>query len=123
MRPDTSRTSVPASAFKALPTMATLPPAKAMSVTASSFWDGSIRRPPRRIRSKGIASSLTLLAKTNRLLALVDVPEDRRCRTIEHAAQRLAPGARLGELPKRDIDHLLVSLLLDFGCDLLLLLG
>src|SRR6185312_16653303 len=57
MRPETSRTSVPASGFNPCPTAATLPPEKATSATASSFWDGSITRPPRRIKSKGIVFS------------------------------------------------------------------
>src|ERR1700686_717843 len=54
---DTSRTSVPRSILSAFPTAATLPPAKATSVTASSFWEGSITRPPRRTKSKGIVIS------------------------------------------------------------------
>src|SRR5579883_3039475 len=37
--------------------MATLPPAKATSITASSFWEGSTTRPPRRTRSKAIEFS------------------------------------------------------------------
>src|ERR1700726_1730165 len=37
--------------------MTTLPAAKATSVTASSFWEGSITRPPRRTKSKGIVVS------------------------------------------------------------------
>src|SRR3977135_265210 len=37
--------------------MTTLPAAKATSVTASSFWEGSITRPPRRTKSKGIVIS------------------------------------------------------------------
>src|SRR6202163_637653 len=57
MVPDTSRTSVPGSTLSSLPTMTTLPAAKATSVTASSFWEGSITRPPRRTKSKGIAIS------------------------------------------------------------------
>ncbi|MGY4311785.1 hypothetical protein ACVWW1_001088 [Bradyrhizobium sp. JR3.5] len=55
--PETSRTSVAGSAFSSRPTAATLPAAKATSVTASSFCDGSITRPPRRIKSKGIIIS------------------------------------------------------------------
>src|SRR5215471_2094677 len=54
MRPATSRTSVPGPALSSPPIAATLPPANATSATASSFCDGSITRPPRRIRSKGI---------------------------------------------------------------------
>src|ERR1700676_3706542 len=37
--------------------MTTLPAAKATSVTASSFWEGSITRPPRRTKSKAIVIS------------------------------------------------------------------
>src|ERR1700694_4438730 len=57
MVPDTSRTSVPGSTLSSFPTMTTLPAAKATSVTASSFWEGSITRPPRRTKSKGIVIS------------------------------------------------------------------
>src|ERR1700730_13513083 len=57
MYPDTSRTSVPGSTLSSFPTMTTLPAAKATSVTASSFWEGSITRPPRRTKSKGIVIS------------------------------------------------------------------
>src|SRR5215468_440908 len=56
------------------------------------------------------------------LLRLVDVPEDRGRGTIEYAGQRLAPGARYQKLAERDVDHLVVVFLLDFGGDLLLLL-
>src|SRR5580692_2579130 len=56
-------------------------------------------------------------------LRLVDVPEDRRRRAVEHAGQRFPPRARLRELPERDIDHLVVVFLLDRGGDLLLLFG
>src|SRR5581483_12225043 len=55
--PDTSRTSVPGSTLSALPTAATLPPLNATSVTASSFWEGSTTRPPRRTRSNDIIIS------------------------------------------------------------------
>src|SRR6185437_9245463 len=55
-------------------------------------------------------------------LGLVDIPEHRRRRAVEHAGQRLAPGAGLLELSERDIDHLVVDFLLDLGRDLLLLL-
>jgi hypothetical protein len=37
--------------------MATLPAAKATSMMASSFWEGSITRPPRRTKSKVIVIS------------------------------------------------------------------
>src|ERR1700730_4190322 len=57
MYPDTSRTSVAGSTLSPFPTMTTLPPAKATSLTASSFWEGSITRPPRRTKSKGIVIS------------------------------------------------------------------
>src|ERR1700694_4922777 len=57
MVPDTSRTSVPGSTLSSFPTMTTLPAAKATSVMASSFWEGSITRPPRRTKSKGIVIS------------------------------------------------------------------
>src|SRR3954470_5185548 len=57
MYADASRTSVSGSALSPCPTAATLPPAKPTSVTASSFWEGSITRPPRRIKSKGITIS------------------------------------------------------------------
>src|SRR5690348_4963360 len=53
------------------------------------------------------------------LFALVDIPEHRRRRAIQYAAQRFAPGARDGVLAKRDVDHLVVVLLLDLGGDLL----
>src|SRR5579863_7980256 len=53
---------------------------------------------------------------------LVDIPEDWRRRTVEHAGKRFAPGARDEELPERDIDRLVVILLLDLGSELLLLL-
>src|SRR5436190_769133 len=46
--PDTSRTSVPALPCSLGATLATLPPAKATSLTASSRCEGSITRPPRR---------------------------------------------------------------------------
>src|SRR5450631_1983569 len=55
-------------------------------------------------------------------LRLVDIPEDRRRRTVEHAGQRFPPGARDGILTERDVEHLVVVLLLDVGGDLLLLL-
>src|SRR5450631_2237082 len=54
-------------------------------------------------------------------LRLVDIPEDRRRRAVEHAGQRFPPRARRQILPERDIDHLLIDLLLDLGGDLLLL--
>src|SRR5664279_5600152 len=54
-------------------------------------------------------------------LLLVDVPEHRRRRAVEHAGERFAPGAGLGVFAERDVDHLLVSFLLDVGGDLLLL--
>src|ERR1700675_5163415 len=57
MVPDTSRTSVPGSTLSSFPTMTTLPAAKATSVKASSFWEGSITRPPRRTKSKAIVIS------------------------------------------------------------------
>src|SRR5215813_7373003 len=38
------------------------------------------------------------------LLALVDVPEDRRRRTVEHTGDRLPPGARNRELSERHVD-------------------
>src|SRR3981081_2334632 len=57
MYPDTSRMSVPGSTLRLFPTMTPLPAAKATSVTASSFWEGSITRPPRRTKSKGIVIS------------------------------------------------------------------
>src|ERR1700748_3797632 len=63
------------------------------------------------------------LASPPALLALVDVPEERRRRAVEHAGDRLPPGARNGELPERNVGHLVVGLLLDFGRDLLLLVG
>jgi hypothetical protein len=37
--------------------MTTLPAAKATSVTGSSFWEGSITRPPRRTKLKGLVIS------------------------------------------------------------------
>jgi hypothetical protein len=55
------------------------------------------------------------------LFRLVHVPEHRRRRAIEHPGQRLAPAARDQILAERNIDHLVVVLLLDFGGDLLLL--
>src|SRR5882762_11384521 len=55
-------------------------------------------------------------------LRLVDIPEDRRRRTVEHAADRFSPRARDEILPERDVDHLVKGLLLDVGGDLLLLL-
>src|SRR3954453_15517784 len=48
---------VAGSALSPCPPIATLPPEKGTSVTASSFWDGSTTRPPRRIKSKGIVVS------------------------------------------------------------------
>src|SRR2546430_8060942 len=56
------------------------------------------------------------------LLRLVDVPEDRRRRAVEHAGERFPPRARYEELPERDIDHLVIGFLLDVGSELLLLL-
>src|SRR6202048_885931 len=55
-------------------------------------------------------------------LRLVDIPKDRRCRTVEHAGQRFTPGARRQILAERDVDHLVVDFGLDVGCDLLLIL-
>src|SRR5215468_10818393 len=51
MYPDRSRTAVPASAFNPGPILDTLPAEKPISITSSSFCEGSMTRPPRRIRS------------------------------------------------------------------------
>src|SRR6267154_924063 len=55
------------------------------------------------------------------LLALVDIPEDRRRRAVDHPGERLPPSGRDEILPERDVDHLLIGFLLDLGGELLLL--
>ena len=39
-------------------------------------------------------------------LRLVDIPEDRGRRSVEHACDRFAPGARDRELAERNVGHL-----------------
>src|SRR5262245_33191398 len=76
-------------------------------------------------RNKGttkMISSSRISIRNDSLLALVDIPEDRRCRTIEHAAQRFPPGGGNEILPERDIEHLIIGLLLRLGGELLLIL-
>src|ERR1700733_7092927 len=99
MVPDTSRTSVPGSTLSAFPTMTTLPAAKATSVTASSFWEGSITRPPRSTKSKGIAISECDSEGS------ASVAQD-------HAVQRFAQGPFA---PKRLIRHHFMPLCPDFN--------
>src|SRR4051794_30717091 len=57
------------------------------------------------------------------LLALLDIPEHRHRLPFEHALDRLAPRARREPLAERNIDHLLIDLLLDLGGNLLLVGG
>jgi hypothetical protein len=56
-------------------------------------------------------------------LRLVNIPEHRRRRAVEHAGERFPPRARREILPERDIDHLIVDFPLDVGRELLLLVG
>src|SRR6202158_191154 len=56
-------------------------------------------------------------------LRLVDIPEDRRGRAVEHTGKRFPPRDRGEILPERDVDHLVIGFLLDVGGDLLLLFG
>src|SRR4051794_34433459 len=55
------------------------------------------------------------------LLRLVDIPEDRRRRAVEHAGQRFPRGDGRKILPERNVDDLLIVFLLDVGGDFLLL--
>src|SRR3954452_13690117 len=74
---------------------------------------------PRRALWRRVLHSRT----RRRSLGLVDIPEDRRCRAVEHAAERFPRHDGREILPERDVDHLVVDFLLDLGGDLLLLLG
>src|ERR1700722_13842823 len=56
-------------------------------------------------------------------LRLVDIPEDRRRRTVEHAGERGTPGARNEILAERNIDGLVVILFLDLVGEFLLFFG
>src|ERR1700730_17142116 len=80
------------------------------------------KRPADLGRWPGIAAQQPLLiAPLGASLRLVDIPEDRRGRAVEHAGQRFSPGARDQELAERNIGHLVIGFLLDVGGDLLLL--
>src|SRR3954469_14898329 len=57
------------------------------------------------------------------LLRLVDIPEHRRRRAVDHPGERLPPNARRHILPEWDVGHLFEDAGLDLGCDLLLLVG
>src|SRR5512143_3878141 len=48
-------------------------------------------------------------------LLLVDIPEDRGGRAVEHAGERFTPGARRKILPERNGDHLVIGFLLNVG--------
>src|SRR6266481_2249522 len=48
-------------------------------------------------------------------LGLINVPEHRRGRAVEHARDRFSPRADPAPLPERNIDHLVVDFALDFG--------
>src|SRR6266508_3711352 len=90
--PDTSRTSVPASPARSGPILATLPAAKAMSAVRSRLWDGSIIRPPFRIRSNVIRRSIR---QPRRTLTLRAAHED-----VAHA-----PAGGVRELHAPDFAH------------------
>src|SRR5882724_2326817 len=62
------------------------------------------------------------LPKNRCSLRLVDIPEDRRGRTVEHTGERFPPGGGAPILPERDIKHVVKNFVLDLGRDLLLLL-
>src|ERR1700733_5558161 len=54
---------------------------------------------------------------------LIHVPEHRRCRTVQHAGQLLAPDAGRNILAKRNIGRLIEGACLNLGRDFLLVLG
>src|SRR5258708_2504393 len=56
-------------------------------------------------------------------LRLVDIPEHRRGRAVEHAGKRLPPHAGPNVLAQRDVDDLFIGMDLDLGGELLLLVG
>jgi len=88
----------------------------------SNHANASARRPAAERRT-GIASQQPLLIAPLAPLAslrLVDIPEHRRRRTVEHAGERLLPRAQPEILSERDVDNLVIGLLLDVGGDLLL---
>src|SRR5437879_13665062 len=86
---------------------------------ARDGWRRSALPPPRRLSRVPRPAKGRCRAPPS--LRLVDIPEDRRRRTVEYAGQRFPPGARREILPERDIDHLVIGFLLDVGGDLLLL--
>src|SRR5438067_758670 len=90
MEPATSRTSVCESAFGPVPTWITLPFANATSVRASSFCEGSITRPPRRIRSMVMQiSNYPLQRRSTNIEVIVNAQDGaRRCAKLPADEER-----------------------------------
>src|SRR5215831_21374419 len=80
-----------------------------------------VRAPPSSsIRSACRIGRGILLKSPVALFGLVDIPEHRRRRAVDHASQGFPPGTRNEELSERDVDHLIIGLFLDLGGELLL---
>src|SRR6516165_5029682 len=98
----------------------------------SSGYDIDFRRPAKRKRRlfgrrlqvrSGPPAALRrgiLLKSPVALFGLVDIPEHRRRRAVDHASQRFPPRAWNEKLSERDVDHLIIGLFLDLGGELLL---
>src|SRR5215475_6574259 len=81
--PDTSSTSVPAPAASSGPIAATLPPVKPISATASRCCDGSMIRPPLRMRLMALLLTLTTSGRIGRSR---DPPHPPRRNTLRYRA-------------------------------------